>query len=80
MPIFKVTAEGPGAFDYLIIFDFLIVTSAKHTLLNESLNKCNKDLNICMFDYDFKKKKCFYSIEEHISLPFSKYFVFFIER
>ena len=33
-----------------------------------------------MFDYDFKKKKGFYSGEVHKSLPFSKYFVFFIER
>ena len=34
-----------------------------------------------MFNYDFKKKKIFfYSAEVYISLPFSKYFFFFIER
>ena len=33
-----------------------------------------------MFDYDFKKTIFFYSAELPISLPFSKYFVFFIEK
>ena len=52
MPIFKVTGRAKSVWS---ILNFLKVTYARHTIAWRK-PKLMQDLNICMFDYDFKKK------------------------
>ena len=74
MPIFKVTGRAKSVWS---ILNFLKVTYARHTIAWRK-PKLMQDLNICMFDRDFKKKdNCFYSAEVYVSLPFWKYFVLY---